>query len=490
MAFFSLTDIKYISGQNRTSEFKLDENHFDAYNRRYPIDIGETDKGHYMTFFIFTQERTQVQGYQQGGYMLDPTGGNAKVFDTPSENGISAIQYLGNEAVDYFTQRQAEVSDDVANMENLYDGGAADDGTTSGINQEIRKMSSSYKLGGALKALANQEIAQNLLKRGNFFRTINRTKDTISLYMPDTLAFDYAQSYSDLSVTADLKNVGLGASAGASIYDQRKTGISNQIKNAAPFAAEFVKNNLSNGGQTLFSALTAATGGALAVNPQLELIYQGTGFRNFRFSFMFYPRSKKEAEEVLGIIDAFTFHQAPEVLSSSYGRYLVPPSEFDIKFYCNGKENPNIPKMSTCVLTGINVDYAPNGFASYETLLSEPERGGTGMPVAIRMDLSFKETQIITKRFLSGKKEEAYKSPFRGDEAINGLDFGNERSGELRTQAEIDASNNLGDWNDTGITFETTATSDSEFVNVLGDWGTEDTTGIDESGSGGSIGGA
>jgi hypothetical protein len=309
--------------------------------------------------------------------------------------------------------------------------------------------------------------------------------------MPDTLAFDYAQSYSDLSVTADLGNVGLGVSAAASIYDQRKSGVSNQIKNAAPFAAEFAKNKLgSSGGKTLFSALTAATGGALAVNPQLELIYQGTGFRSFRFSFMFYPRSKKEAEEVLGIIDSFTFHQAPEVLSSSFGRYLVPPSEFDIKFYCNGKENPNIPKMTTSVLTGISVDYAPSGFASYETLLMEPERGGTGMPVAIRMDLSFKETQIITKRFLKGQKEEAYKSPFRGDESINGLDFGNESSGELRTQAEIDASRDLGDFNETGITFENTATSDTEFDLANGSWGTEDTTGIDDTGSGGTIGGA
>jgi hypothetical protein len=236
--------------------------------------------------------------------------------------------------------------------------------------------------------------------------------------------------------------------------------------------------------------VTAATGGALAVNPQLELIYQGTGFRSFRFSFMFYPRSKKEAEEVLGIIDSFTFHQAPEVLSSSFGRYLVPPSEFDIKFYCNGKENPNIPKMTTSVLTGISVDYAPSGFASYETLLMEPERGGTGMPVAIRMDLSFKETEIITKRFLKGQKEEAYKSPFRGDEAINGLDFGNESSGELRTQAEIDASRDLGDFNETGITFENTATSDTEFDLANGSWGTEDTTGIDDTGSGGTIGGA
>ena len=57
-------------------------------------------------------------------------------------------------------------------------------------------------------------------------------------------------------------------------------------------------------------------------------------------------------------------------------------------------------------------------------------------------------------------------------------------------KAEIDASTSLGDFNETGITFENTATTDSEFIDALGDWGTEDTTGIDESGSGGSIGGA
>jgi hypothetical protein len=141
------------------------------------------------------------------------------------------------------------------------------------------------------------------------------------------------------------------------------------------------------------------------------------------------------------------------------------------------------------VLTGVSIDYAPNGFASYETLLNSPERGGTGMPVAIRMDLSFKETEIITKQFLSGEQVK-YKSPFSGEDPNNGLTFGNERSGELRTQAEIDASRNLGNFNETGITFETTATSDTEFDLANGSWGTEDTTGIDESGSGGSIGGA
>ena len=482
MAFFSLTDIKYIPGQNRNFEVNSDQ--FNIDNKRYPIDIGSTDKGHYMMFFINVQERTQV-----GGYTYDDTA-TAKVLEnrSGSQNVGTAFQELGTGFLDLIAGRNEHQDDSKTRLEGNYDGSASDDGTTAGILDEINSKNTLFKVGQYAKSLKDSD----LLKRGNFFRTVKRTKDTIALYMPDTLAFDYQQSYSDVSVASGLGLAGAGLQAGASLMNAGKKGGDAIQKNMAPFVAEAVSGVGSKFGldkNVLFTALSAATGGALAVNPQLELIYQSPSFRNFRFQFMFYPRSKKEAEQVLSIIDMFTFHQAPEVLTSSFGRYLVPPSEFDIKFYYNGQENPNIPKVSTCVLTGVSIDYAPNGFASYETLLNSPERGGTGMPVAIRMDLSFKETEIITKQFLSGEQVK-YKSPFRGDEAINGLDIGNERSGELRTQAEIDASTNLKDFNETGITFETTATSNEEFVNVLGDWGTEDTTGIDESGSGGSIGGA
>ena len=475
MAFFSLTDIKYIPGQNRNFEINSDQ--FNINNKRYPIDIGSTDKGHYMMFFINVQERTQV-----GGYNYDDTA-TAKVLEnrSGSQNVGTAIQEIGTTVLDLVANSNERQDDSVTRFEGVYDGSASDDGTTAGILDEINSKNILFKSGQYAKSLKDSD----LLKRGNFFRTVKRTKDTIALYMPDTLAFDYQQSYSDVSVASGLGIVGAGLQAGASLMNAGKKGGDAIQKNMAPFVAEAAAGVGSKFGldkNVLFTALSAATGGALAVNPQLELIYQSPSFRNFRFQFMFYPRSKKEAEQVLSIIDMFTFHQAPEVLTSSFGRYLVPPSEFDIKFYYNGQENPNIPKVSTCVLTGVSIDYAPNGFASYETLLNSPERGGTGMPVAIRMDLSFKETEIITKQFLSGEKVK-YKSPFRGDEAINGLDIGNERSGELRTQAEIDASRNLGDFNETGITFETTATSNEEFVDVLGDWGVQDTTGIDESGS-------
>ena len=461
MALFSLTDIKFLPSDSRGSNLT----DFNLNNKRYPIDLGSTDKGHYIMFYIFTQNRTQVGQTSQ-------TNITENVFD-PRQEVTESV----------FDPRQ-----DV--QESVFDptfGGTFDD--------SVGKKALQYGT-GFLNSISSFRPGpdQNLLAKGNFFRTITKTNDTIALYMPDTLAFDYQQSYSNLSVTKELGKLGLAAQAGASTYDAyRKTGsISSAAKNAAPFAAEIAKEaGLPTGGKVLFSALSAVTGGALAINPQLELIYEGTDFRSFRFSFMFYPRSKKEAVEILDIIDSFTFHQAPEILSSSFGRYLVPPSEFEIEFRYNGGINPNIPKVAPCVLTSISVDYAPNGFASYETLMSanQPERGGTGMPVAIRMDLSFKETRIITKQFLKGEREAKYNSPFgsTGGGSTDSVSQGNSVSASQIDSAGFTVASDI---DDLSIGLENNATSDTEFDLANGSWGTEDTTGIDDTGSGGTIGGA
>jgi hypothetical protein len=118
-----------------------------------------------------------------------------------------------------------------------------------------------------------------------------------------------------------------------------------------------------------------------------------------------FPRSEKEALEVHNIIDLLRFHQAPELVANSGGAFLYPPSEFDISFYYNGGINHNIPKISTCVLESIQTDYAPGGFAAYEvegelksdTGLPGDGKGRTGMPVAIRLSLSFRETEYLVK---------------------------------------------------------------------------------------------
>jgi hypothetical protein len=127
------------------------------------------------------------------------------------------------------------------------------------------------------------------------------------------------------------------------------------------------------------------------------MIYTTPSFRTFRFDFQFYPRSQKESEEVQNIIRELRFHQAPEGLVASNGFFMVPPSEFGINFYYNGIENPNIPKLGICVLETLTVDYAPGGFSAYEVPGQSATRGGTGMPVSIRLSLQFKETEIRTK---------------------------------------------------------------------------------------------
>jgi hypothetical protein len=125
---------------------------------------------------------------------------------------------------------------------------------------------------------------------------------------------------------------------------------------------------------------------------------------------MLYPRSSKEALEIHRILNRLRFHQAPELLQEGAAGglgafFLVPPSEFDIKFYYNGRINPNIPPISTCVLTSIETDYAPNGWSAYEVPgnAGVPTLGKTGTPVGIKLSLVFQETEILTKQTYDDK---------------------------------------------------------------------------------------
>jgi hypothetical protein len=293
---------------------------------RYPIDLGSSDKGHYMMFHVNEQRMTS------------------------------------------------------------YASKAMDDKPTVLENRENFKLGTPYNF-------AYSKIEKDPQKSLAFVRTIRRVADTVALYMPDTLVFTQNQSYSEQSLTGGLAAGGSILSEGASFVDNiNQKDLKGIFNNLSPGLATYLKGK----SQLLSAGFTAYTG--LVVNPLLEIIYSSPNLREFRFDFMFYPRNENEAKEVQNIINRFHFHQAPEVNLQGQGFFLVPPSEFDILFYYNGKINPNIPKISTCVLTSIDVNYAPNGFAAYEVQGNlSPEPGETGMPVAITMSLNFKETEIVTK---------------------------------------------------------------------------------------------
>ena len=101
------------------------------------------------------------------------------------------------------------------------------------------------------------------------------------------------------------------------------------------------------------------------------------------------PRSPEEAQVIRDIIKQFKFYAAPELLPGSTGRFFIPPAEFDIKFFYNGRENLNINKISTCVLTRIDVNYASAGqWTTFDD----------GMPVETMLQLEFQELEIMHKK--------------------------------------------------------------------------------------------
>ena len=379
MGLFTLTDIKFDSkARTRSGDLGVAPE-YTSNILKYPIDIGAVDKGHYMIFHINVQDKTDYS-------VRVASNPDSKVQADRKrlQNRTGAVNISGNiqnviEAIPQKTIGSAEVV------------GAA-------LLDKLKSISSNPAYNAIIGTTTN--IGKNTLNdlaaldNAKFLRTTKRTTDSVALYMPNTLNFTQAQGFSGLELGNELLN--LPASILQVIANKGDVG-----KNLTPFVQEAITGLIGgNTSKAIFASLAGVT-----KNPRMEMIYTGPGdFRTFRFSFMFYPRSAIEAREVQAIIARFNFHQVPEIKKGTAGYFLVPPSEFDIDFYYNGSVNPNIPEITTCVLEAVDVDYAPNGFQAFEVDDTGVMVGGTGMPVGIRMDLSFKETAIMTKLDFADKR--------------------------------------------------------------------------------------
>ncbi len=228
--------------------------------------------------------------------------------------------------------------------------------------------------------------------------TLNKKNgETIGLYIPDTINVAYDAGYdSDFSLSSALGKPYFLAQGAASLYntfkDQGDMKLSN-ILNAAgndPFVRDFVASQVGKYTGTDLARIATAAGG-YAMNPQLQVLFSGIGFRSFQFDFVFTPYSQEEARTVENIIETFKLASAPEIVPNgifTQSLYMKIPDAFDIKFFYGNTENTKVHKIGESVLTNINVDYAGSGqWATFDD----------GSPMQIRMTLQFLETVIIDK---------------------------------------------------------------------------------------------
>ena len=404
MAFFTLTDIKFtpkISSYNNKAT--IAGNEYDKTIKRFPSNLAsDSQYGHYVVFYINTQTNTQFETRTQLQNKLTQVAANRQAIDRLRGAGTSNMGLTGKNFRESFAKTSignalTSLADSVKNV------------TGAVGNSKVGKAASSFldnsffnsvikEAGDAEKALAEGiAFAEN-----NFYRTTKRTSTAIALYMPDNLNFNYQHSFNQVSPSSAFGAVPTAVmQAFNSAVDKKETD--STVKTFSPFLAEAITTGIAKATGNADQMFSAFTG--LVNNPQMELLFQSTERRSFNFDFSLTPRSQQEAKDIMEIVRLFKFHAAPEILKGVSGRYLIPPSEFDISFFYNGTVNPNIPQISTCVLNSVSVNYAPDGWAAFEVSNnSNPSIGGTGMPVSIRLSLNFTETQIITKEYLTGPR--------------------------------------------------------------------------------------
>lgn len=192
-------------------------------------------------------------------------------------------------------------------------------------------------------------------------RQTRRIADSIALFMPNGLNFDSGNTYEPITLAEAAAGIA-GGPIGRNIYN-----------------SDFIQRGAQLGRNPL--------------NPGIEVVYITTPLRTFNFIFLFAPKSEQESFHLENIIKTIRFHSAPELNSSKTGAYFgltwIPPAEFDIQFFNKGVENRHMPRINTCVLDRISLDYNPIG-GYYSTFTN-------GYPVAVQMTLSFTELEPIHK---------------------------------------------------------------------------------------------
>jgi hypothetical protein len=218
--------------------------------------------------------------------------------------------------------------------------------------------------------------------------------DSIILYAPaPSMKFSYTANYENLET-------GIAGILGQAIGNFKDSkDIVGGLKAAAegmPDAAAVIGRKALFGAASLIPGFENAEAAydkakGQAMNPQMEVVFKSVPFRTFEFPFEFAPKNPKEKNNIHKIINMFKFHMLPEYQGTTKGFFNVP-SEFQITYMYRQDRNTYIPRVSRCVLTNMNVDFAPEGVISSFI----PDEQGAA-PTFATMSLSFTETEIMTK---------------------------------------------------------------------------------------------
>ena len=192
-------------------------------------------------------------------------------------------------------------------------GGTAAGALVGGTSGAIVGGAVSAALGGKFLGDAASFVGGALKTGFSLAPPINQMKSCISLYMPDTLTATYDANYEEMSLTADLGPTITTLRAIDSSISAVKGGTLGNAIGTNPAVLQAIQGTLGPrisglgiNSENLTTLLQRAQG--FALNPQLQMVYRGTGLRSFQLSFTFTPKSPNEALQANNIINQLNFY--------------------------------------------------------------------------------------------------------------------------------------------------------------------------------------
>ena len=359
---------------------KLEHDPFAYSSIQYPRDLTTNGGiGHYMLFYVNVQDKTKYV-YDGGAGEEGTVGGVTEVvtLKEPAEYFGSGASRVQVKPAVYQSEFVEGGSGAEANYFNALKGRG---GKGSQITSDVVQLEKQRKRGSGMSS---------------YHKTTKRITDSVAIYLPpnvqDTTSASYTGAATGVVGAAAAGAFGVIENMGKKDYEAAATGLVDAAKaivgEGAIKAATEITEAIS-GAEGTRGLINKAFG--QADNPYMEVLFDAMQLRTFTYNFTFAPKNRKETEDVQKIIQLFRFHMSPELKGAS-NRFLTLPSEFDIHYMYQAQdgqasENDYYNKIATCVCTGCDVNYTPDGVKSFEG----------GAPTKITMSLAFQETELLTK---------------------------------------------------------------------------------------------
>ena len=324
----------------------------------YPLDVQDNPQaGHYINFTAKKRSAATI-AKQKASKNFDKILADLEAASnaTFTQTGYDQIQ---NQIKDVKTQRKKGIDD----LSSLKSGSA-------GNNRSIQQ-----------KSLGTTE-----------------TVAVISLYMPPNVTVNYKVNYGDqeignLALIGKEAFEGFKSASGKSLKDRlMAAGI--QTKSAAKEAllafANTSLDTIAKGARTLSQLSTGSV-----ITPRMELMFEGITRRSFSYSFVFIPKSEREAKIVEEIVYQFKVNMMPEYSNTTTRREMDIPNTFEIDYQYKGSRNSFLNRINTCFLQDVNVQYGAERFTAYKSTKS---KFGVGPPAQkTTVTLQFTELELLNK---------------------------------------------------------------------------------------------